>query len=184
MFSDTDLAAYRARLRGTVIEPTDAGYDQARTVYNAMIDKRPRLIAHCADVADVIASVRFAREHGLLLAVRGGAHNGGGLGMCDDGLVIDLSGLRGIRIDPQSRTVRDCGSMRMPRRPDRSITSPSSHMPSPPPLCAPPRTASSKPCSRANRTDAITSATSAQCAISRGRLSIIALYTVRAWSYP
>lgn len=106
MFSDADLSAYRARLRGALIEPADGGYDQARTVFNAMIDKRPRLIARCADVADVIASVAFACEHGLLLAVRGGGHNGGGLGMCDDGLVIDLSGLRGIRVDPQSRTVR------------------------------------------------------------------------------
>jgi len=106
MFSDTDLASYRAQLRGTLIQPGDAAYDDARTVFNAMISKRPRLIARCADVADVIASVGFAREHGLLLAVRGGGHNGGGLGLCDDGLVIDLSALRGIRVDPKARTVR------------------------------------------------------------------------------
>lgn len=106
MFSDNDLTTYRARLRGALIQPGDANYDQARTVFNAMIDKRPRLIARCADVADVIASVQFARDHGLLLAVRGGGHNGGGLGVCDDGLVIDLSGLRGIRVDPAARSVR------------------------------------------------------------------------------
>lgn len=71
-----------------------------------MIDKRPRFIAQCSDVADVIASVNFARNNGLLLAVRGGAHNGGGLGVCDDGLVIDLARLRGIRVDPVAHTVR------------------------------------------------------------------------------
>jgi FAD/FMN-containing dehydrogenase len=71
-----------------------------------MIDKRPRLIARCADVADVITAVNFGREHDLLIAVRGGGHNGAGLGSCDDGLVIDLSLLKGIRVDPQNRTVR------------------------------------------------------------------------------
>ena len=106
MLRDTDLTAYQERLRGPLIGPGDAGYDEARKVYNAMIDRRPRLVARCADVADVIASVTFAREHDLLLAVRGGGHNGGGLGVCDDGLVLDLSGLRGIRVDPQARTVR------------------------------------------------------------------------------
>ena len=106
MIDDNDLNAYRARLRGTLIQPGDANYDQARAVFNAMIDKRPRLIARCADVADVIASVHFARDHGLLLAVRGGGHNGGGLGVCDDGLVIDLAGMKGIRVDPAGRSVR------------------------------------------------------------------------------
>jgi FAD/FMN-containing dehydrogenase len=110
MFSDNDLTAdltaYRATLRGTLVQPGDAAYDDACKVYNAMISKRPRLIARCADVADVIASVNFAREHALLLAVRGGGHNGGGLGTCDDGLVIDLSAMRGIRVDPAARTVR------------------------------------------------------------------------------
>ncbi len=106
MFNDTELATYRAQLRGALIQPGDASYDEARKVYNAMISRRPRLIARCADVADVIASVNFAREHGLLLAVRGGGHNGGGLGVCDDGLVIDLSAQRGIRVDPKARTVR------------------------------------------------------------------------------
>ncbi len=106
MVNEQSLTAYRAQLRGTVIQPEDPGYDAARRVYNAMIDKRPRLIARCADVADVIASVNFARQEGLLLAVRGGAHNGGGLGCCDDGLVIDLAPQRGTRVDPESRRVR------------------------------------------------------------------------------
>lgn len=91
---------------GTLIGAQDAGYDEARKLYNAMIDKRPAMIARCADPDDVVAAIAFARRHGLLLAVRGGGHNGGGLGSCDDGLVIDLSLLREIEVDPQSRTVR------------------------------------------------------------------------------
>lgn len=112
MFSDNDMSAYRACLRGDLIQPTGAGYDDARKVFNAMISKRPALIARCADVADVIASLNFAREHRLLLAVRGGGHNGGGLGVCDDGLVIDLSDMRGIRVDPAAHTVRTEGGCR------------------------------------------------------------------------
>ena len=102
----TEIQELRAKLRGELITPGDAAYDDARKVYNGMIDKRPALIARCADVADVIAGVNFAREKKLLLAVRGGGHNGPGLGVCDDGLVIDLSRLRGIRVDPKDRTVR------------------------------------------------------------------------------
>jgi FAD/FMN-containing dehydrogenase len=112
MFTAATLEAFRSQLRGTLIQPDDPRYDEARKVYNAMIDKRPRLIARCADVADVIAGVNFARENGLLLAVRGGGHNGGGLGVCDGGLVLDLSGLRGIRVDPAARTVRVEGGCR------------------------------------------------------------------------
>ena len=95
-----------ANLRGTLIGRDAADYDEARKLYNGMIDKRPLLIARCADVADVIAAVNFARENGLLLAVRGGGHNGPGLGSCDDGLVIDLSPMQGVRVDPEARTVR------------------------------------------------------------------------------
>jgi hypothetical protein len=112
MPSDATLQAYRAQLRGALLQPGDGDYEQARKVYNAMIDKRPRLIARCADVADVIASVNFARQDKLLLAVRGGGHNGGGLGVCDDGLVIDLSAMRGIRVDPRAHTVRVEGGCR------------------------------------------------------------------------
>lgn len=99
------VAELKANLRGRVIEPQDADYDDARTVYNAMIDKKPRLIARCADVADVIYAVNFARNNGLLLAIRSGGHNGGGLGICDDGLVIDLSLIKYTRVDPNARTV-------------------------------------------------------------------------------
>jgi FAD/FMN-containing dehydrogenase len=95
-----------AALRGELITPGDAGYDQARAVYNAMIDKRPAAIARCRDTADVVACVRFARAHGLEIAVRGGGHNAAGLGVWDGALVIDLSLLRGTTVDPAARTVR------------------------------------------------------------------------------
>ncbi len=104
--SDEAIAELRGRLRGPVITPTDANYDEARSIYNAMIDKRPRLIAQCRDAADVITAVNFGRRHGLLTAIRGGGHNGPGLGICDDGLVIDLSPMRSIHVDPARRTVR------------------------------------------------------------------------------
>ncbi len=93
-------------LRGPVIARGDADYDTARQLYNGMIDKRPAIIARCADVADVIAAVNFGRDHELLIAIRGGGHNGPGLGSCDDGLVLDLSGMKGARVDPRARTVR------------------------------------------------------------------------------
>ena len=96
-------------LRGDLIRPGQPGYDAARAVYNAMIDKRPASIARCRDVADVIACVRFGREHGVELAVRGGGHNAGGLGVADDALVIDLSPMRGTTVDPVRRTVRADG---------------------------------------------------------------------------
>jgi FAD/FMN-containing dehydrogenase len=92
--------------RGRLIGPGDADYDEARKVYNAMIDKRPALIARCADADDVAKVVSFARDRDLLLAVRGGGHNGAGLGTCDDGVVVDLSLLKGIQVDPRARTVR------------------------------------------------------------------------------
>jgi UDP-N-acetylenolpyruvoylglucosamine reductase len=90
--------------RGLLIAPGDPTYDEARALYNGMIDKRPALIARCADVADVINAVNYARERKMKLAVRGGGHNGAGLGSVDDGLVIDLSPMRGIRVDPDART--------------------------------------------------------------------------------
>jgi hypothetical protein len=92
--------------RGELIGPDDGNYEEAREVYNAMIDKRPGLIARCADADDVAAVVRFAAGHDLLLAVRGGGHNGAGLGTCDDGVVIDLSLLKDIEVDPEARTAR------------------------------------------------------------------------------
>src|SRR5438876_11202716 len=105
MLNENSIKELKANLRGGVIEPHDKDYDDARKVYNAMIDKKPRLIARCADVADVIHSVNFAREHNLLLAIRSGGHNGGGLGICDDGLVIDLALMKYTRVDPAPRTV-------------------------------------------------------------------------------
>jgi FAD/FMN-containing dehydrogenase len=98
-----------ANFGGQLIGPLDAGYDQARTVYNAMIDRRPALIARCASSADVAATISFARRHDLLLAVRGGGHNGGGLGVCHDGVVLDLSLLQSVEVDPAARTVRAGG---------------------------------------------------------------------------
>jgi FAD/FMN-containing dehydrogenase len=94
---------------GLLVGPEDAGYDTARTVYNAMIDKRPALIASCATPDSVVRAVAAARENGLPLAVRGGGHNGAGLGTVDGGLVIDLSPLRGIEVDADARTVRVAG---------------------------------------------------------------------------
>lgn len=88
------------------MRPGDAGYDAAKQVYNGMIDKHPALIIRVVDVADVIAAVNFARDHRLALAIRGGGHSGPGLGTVDDGLVIDLSGMKGIRVDPAAQTVR------------------------------------------------------------------------------
>jgi FAD/FMN-containing dehydrogenase len=95
-----------AGFRGELIEPDNAGYEQARAVYNGMIDRRPALIARCAGADDAARAIAFAREHDLLIAIRGGGHNGAGLGTCDGGVVIDLSLLRDIQVDPQARRVR------------------------------------------------------------------------------
>src|SRR5581483_3728364 len=96
----------QGRFRGAIVGVGDDAYETVRRVYNGMIDKRPRIIARCADVADIIAAVKYGRDQNLLTAVRGGGHNGAGLGTCDDGLVIDLSAMRGVRVDPAARTVR------------------------------------------------------------------------------
>ncbi len=105
MISETSIQELKSSLRGKLIEPHDKEFDEARKVYNAMISKRPRMIVRCADVADVIRSVNFARENNLLLSVRSGGHNAGGLGICDDGLVIDLSSIKYTRVDMQAKTV-------------------------------------------------------------------------------
>lgn len=106
MINETTIEEFKATLRGQLIQPNDEGYDDARKVYNGMIDRRPRLIARCSDVADVIAAVNFGRSNDMLVAIRGGGHNGAGLGICDDGLVIDLSLIKYTRVDPEARTVR------------------------------------------------------------------------------
>ena len=104
--STTPYQDLAAALRGDLIVPADARYDEARAVYNAMIDRRPAAVARCRDVADVIACVRFGTGYGVDLAVRGGGHNGAGLGVADDALVIDLSPLRSTTVSPQQHTVR------------------------------------------------------------------------------
>jgi FAD/FMN-containing dehydrogenase len=106
MPQDEAIQDLRQQLRGQVIDPADPGYEAARTIYNAMIRKRPRLIARCANVADVIAAVRFGRKQELRTSIRSGGHNGPGLALADDGLVIDLSPMKGLRVDPDRRTVR------------------------------------------------------------------------------
>ncbi len=98
-----------ASLRGSVVMPSDSQYDEARALYNAMIDKRPALIARCVDTADVVAAVDFGRQQGLDIAVRGGGHNGAGLASVDDGLVIDLSAMRGVHVDPKERLAHVLG---------------------------------------------------------------------------
>ncbi len=105
----TDLGEALAGVRGGVIGPGDVDYDEARKLFNAMIDKRPRLIARCVDVADVIAAVNAARDLGVDVAVRCGAHNGPGLSSVDDGLVIDLSALRGVIVEPDARIAHVLG---------------------------------------------------------------------------
>jgi len=104
MMAAEKIAAFKASLRGELIEPGDLQYDTARKVYNGMIDCHPRFIARCVDEADVISCVHFCRDNQLLTAIRSGGHNGGGLGVCDDGLVIDLSRMKGISVDPDART--------------------------------------------------------------------------------
>jgi FAD/FMN-containing dehydrogenase len=103
----THLAAALAeQLTGEVIAPHHPDYETARRVWNRMIDKRPAVIARCADADDVASAVRFAAEHGLPLAVRGGGHNFAGTAVVDDGLVVDLSAMRGVHVDPEGGTVR------------------------------------------------------------------------------
>ncbi|HUG13676.1 MAG TPA: FAD-binding oxidoreductase, partial [Thermomicrobiales bacterium] len=103
---DTLIQEFAAGIRGTLIQPNDPEYEAARKVYNGMIDRRPALIARCANAGDVMAAVNFAREQNLLVAIRGGGHNGPGLGTCDNGLVIDLAPMHGVRVDPAARTAR------------------------------------------------------------------------------
>ena len=100
---EEDLDKLVASLRGRMIRPGDDGYEEARKVHNGLIDKRPGLIVVCAGVADVIESVNFARTNDLLVAVRGGGHNVAGTGVCDGGILVDLSQMRGIRVDPERR---------------------------------------------------------------------------------
>src|SRR5205807_484697 len=92
--------------RGTLVHPDHEDFDAARLVWNGMFDRRPALVARCSGAADVIAAVNFARENSMAVAVRGGGHSASGYGTCDGGLVIDLSPMKGIRVDPRARTAR------------------------------------------------------------------------------
>ena len=100
------LAALRARLRGSLVLPGEEGYDAARSIWNAMIDRRPALVVRCHGAADVLTALRFARDEKLLLAVRSGGHNIAGNAVCDGGLLVDLSLMRSVRVDPISGTAR------------------------------------------------------------------------------
>ena len=100
------IKRFQAAFRGEVIQPGDSGYETARKIWNASIDKHPGIIARCAGVADVVAAVNFTRENELLVAVRGGGHNVSGRALCDDGIVIDLSGMKGIHVDAKNLSAR------------------------------------------------------------------------------
>jgi FAD/FMN-containing dehydrogenase len=110
--SGADTGPTGVRLTGTIIRRGDAGYDDARKVWNGMVDRSPAIIVQCRSTEDVVAGVNFAREHGLLVAIRGGGHNVGGLALCDDGVVLDLSGMRAVTVDPQRRIARAQGGAR------------------------------------------------------------------------
>jgi FAD/FMN-containing dehydrogenase len=105
------IEAFRKTMRGVVLSPGDDGFNEARQVWNGLIDRRPALIARCTGTADVIDAVNFARTHSLLVAVRGGGHNVAGAAVCDGGLMIDLSLMKGIHVDPKRRTARAQGGV-------------------------------------------------------------------------
>lgn len=106
LLDDATIAAFRTRMRGPVISSWDAGYNKTRAIWNALIDRRPALIAQCSGVVDVIEAVNFARTNGLLVSIRGGGHNVAGYAVCDGGLMIDLSLMNGVWVDPAARTAR------------------------------------------------------------------------------
>jgi FAD/FMN-containing dehydrogenase len=111
ILKEATVQQFQTSLRGALLRPGDDGYDPARKVFNAMIDKRPALIACCTGVADVITAVRFARAHQVLVAVRGGGHHAAGHSVCEGGLVIDLSPMKGVRVDPIRQTVHAQGGV-------------------------------------------------------------------------
>ena len=108
-FEESSMKQFRSSLRGEILRPSDAGYDEARRVWNGMIDRRPGLIVRCHGVDDVVGAVRFARTNGITVAVRGGGHSAAGLGVCDAGVVIDLSPMREVRVDAARRVARAQG---------------------------------------------------------------------------
>jgi len=111
VLGDATIQELREAIRGGVVVPGDLAYDEARSVWNGAIDRRPAVVVRCAGTADVIAAVQFARSQDLVVAVRGGGHNVAGFGTCDGGLVVDLSPMKGIRVDPAGRTVQAQGGV-------------------------------------------------------------------------
>jgi FAD/FMN-containing dehydrogenase len=107
--TEESSSAFQSRLRGTLLRPSDPGYEEARKVWNGMTNKRPALVVQCRGTADVVAAVNFARANGLLVAVRGGGHSIAGHSVCDGGLMIDLAGMNGVRVDPIAKTARAGG---------------------------------------------------------------------------
>jgi FAD/FMN-containing dehydrogenase len=108
---DATIEALRASLGGALLRPGDEGYDEARSIFNGMIDRHPALIVRCASPGDVVKAVKFAREHDLMVSVRGGGHNVAGNAICDGGLMIDLTPMKGIQVDPAAQTVRAQGGL-------------------------------------------------------------------------
>jgi FAD/FMN-containing dehydrogenase len=111
ILEEATVQQFKTSLRGALLCPGNDGYDAARQVYNAMVDKRPALIVRCAGAADVVTAVHFAREHHVCVAVRGGGHNPAGHSLCEGGLVIDLSPMKGLRVDPLRKTVHAQGGV-------------------------------------------------------------------------
>src|SRR6056297_2498752 len=104
--SEGTVRSLAERARGNVLEPGDDGYDEARTIWNGMIDRYPALVVQCTGTADVVAAVEFAREADVEVSIHGGGHNVSGTAVADGGLMIDLSPMNGVRVDPEARTVR------------------------------------------------------------------------------
>src|SRR5690554_4616477 len=102
----SSINQFKNHFKGEIITPSDTKYDDSRKVFNGMIDKHPSIIAFCTNVEDVVSAVNFARENELKLAIRGGGHNAGGLGICDDGLVIDMSGIKFVDVNTKDNTVK------------------------------------------------------------------------------
>ena len=114
--------ALRASMHGDVIDKSHLGYDEARQVWNGLIDRHPTVIARCADTADVVEAVRVARRHRPTVSIRGGGHQVAGTAVCDDGLVIDLSAMRAVHVDPAARTARVQAGRHVGRRRPRDST--------------------------------------------------------------
>src|SRR5262249_7986583 len=106
ILDESTISVIRGRFEGDLLEPGDDGYDEARTIFNAMIDRSPRLIVRCAGAADVVAGILLARETGLPLAVKGGGHGVNGHAVCDAGIMLDLSPLKRVDVDPEARVAR------------------------------------------------------------------------------